>query len=118
MEIRKLYPKASFYGEELGELAGSDEQLFVLDPIDGTANFIFGIPHFAVSIAEVIAGEVVRAIVYNPMTNDLFYADVFSRALLNGLEKAGGVCRNYHDQEYDARKVGIIVTNGLLREFV
>lgn len=83
-ELRALYPQASIYGEECGEFQGLDDRLFVIDPIDGTANFIFGVPHFAVSLAEIVGGEVITAIVYNPMSEDLFYADTESKALLNG----------------------------------
>lgn len=82
-ELRKLSPNASFYGEETGLIKGSNNHSFVIDPIDGTANFIFGIPYFSISIAEIIENKVVQAIVYNPMCKDLFYADINSGAYLN-----------------------------------
>lgn len=83
-EIRKLYRDASFFGEESGLSESDGSRLFVIDPIDGTANFIFGVPYFAVSLAEIIDSKVTRSIVYNPMTEDLFYADSAIAAELNG----------------------------------
>lgn len=83
-ELHSSFPKAGIYGEESGLDEGSEDRLFVIDPIDGTANFIFGVPYFAVSIAEVIKNNIVRGIVYNPVSKDLFYADKEKGANLNG----------------------------------
>lgn len=74
-EIKKSYPKSYTYGEEYGYSGENSNHLFVIDPIDGTANFIFGVPYFAISVAEIIDNKVVIGIVYNPVTQDLFYAD-------------------------------------------
>lgn len=82
-EIKKIYPQSYSYGEEYGYAGDKSTHLFVIDPIDGTANFIFGVPYFAVSLAEIIDDKVITGIVYNPITEDLFYADE-SGAYLNG----------------------------------
>ncbi|MDC7219397.1 MAG: inositol monophosphatase [Spirochaetales bacterium] len=86
-KIAEISPEATIYGEESGYTHKKDKNhLFVIDPIDGTANFVFRVPYFAVSLAEIRNGEVVTAIVYNPISEDLFYADKESPALLNGFE--------------------------------
>jgi myo-inositol-1(or 4)-monophosphatase len=82
-ELQMRYPEASFYGEETGYAEKSGAHIFVIDPIDGTANFIFGVPYFAVSLAEIVREQVCTAIVYNPISGDLFYADNTAGAYLN-----------------------------------
>ncbi|MGX5913318.1 inositol-1-monophosphatase [Aliidiomarina sp. Khilg15.8] len=83
--IRKSYPNHSFLGEESGEQVGSDSDYqWVIDPIDGTANFMRGIPHFSVSIALVVKGQVQQAVVYDPVRDELFTAGRGSGAQLNG----------------------------------
>lgn len=82
--ILKLYPDVSIYGEETGLTKGNSTWEFVIDPIDGTSNFIFGVPHLSISLAEIINHQVILAIVYNPLTGDLFYADHESQPTLNG----------------------------------
>ena len=71
------FPGDSFLGEEGGatsEGALTGDRLWVVDPIDGTANFLRGIPHWAVSIAYMAAGEVEIGVVYDPMTDELYSA--------------------------------------------
>ena len=85
--ITEISPDASIYGEETGLINNNDsDHLYVIDPIDGTANFVFRVPYFAVSIAEIIDNTIVTAVVYNPVSKDLFYADSKSKALLNNKE--------------------------------
>ncbi len=75
--LKKAYPDHSFLGEEGGLLEGnpngSDYQ-WVIDPLDGTTNFIRGIPHFAVSIACFYRGRVEHAVVFDPMRDEAFCA--------------------------------------------
>lgn len=82
--ILAKYPTASFFGEESGCDIKDKDHHFIVDPIDGTSNFIFGIPYFSISLAEIIDGEIILGIVYNPITNDLFYADKDVKSILNG----------------------------------
>lgn len=84
-QIRKIDPDSSFYGEEYGYDHGANKsRLYVIDPIDGTANFIFGVPYFSVSLAVLDGSSPVQAYVLNPVTGDLFYSDSECGALLNG----------------------------------
>lgn len=82
--ILKTYPDVSIFGEETGLTKGKSNWKFVIDPIDGTSNFIFGVPHLSISLAEIINHQVILGIVYNPLTDDLFYADHETAPTLNG----------------------------------
>jgi fructose-1,6-bisphosphatase/inositol monophosphatase family enzyme len=82
--IRSLYPDHGVFSEESGGSAASTRR-WIVDPLDGTTNLLFGVPHFGISLAREVDGVVVQGLVYNPMTEELFYADVESRgAYLNG----------------------------------
>jgi len=83
-ELRKARPKWGFHLEEGGEIAGTDGQhVWVVDPIDGTTNFIHGIPHFAVSIGLTRNGEPVAGVIYNPIADELFAAERGGGAYVN-----------------------------------
>lgn len=83
--IRKSYPKHSIIAEESGESAGEDPDVqWIIDPLDGTTNFIKRLPHFSVSIAARIKGRTEVAVVYDAMRNELFSAARGQGAQLNG----------------------------------
>lgn len=83
--IRKSYPEHTIIGEESGVLTGSDDNVqWVIDPLDGTTNFIKGIPHFAVSIAIKVKGKLDQAVVFDPIRGELFTASRGKGAQLNG----------------------------------
>ncbi|MCJ8319179.1 MAG: inositol-1-monophosphatase [Colwellia sp.] len=83
--IRKSYPKHTIIGEECGLLQGEDNDFqWIIDPIDGTANFIKGIPHFAVSIALKVKGKLDQAVIYDPIRGEVFSASRGKGAQLNG----------------------------------
>lgn len=80
--LRQAFPHHAILAEESGASGQSDYE-WVIDPIDGTSNFIHGYPHYAVSIALRVKGAVQQALVYNPATNDLFTASRGEGAYLN-----------------------------------
>ena len=83
-ELRKARPAFGFLMEESGETAGSDpNHRWVVDPLDGTTNFLHGIPHFAMSIGLEQGGELVAGVVYNPVTDELFWAEKGQGAFFN-----------------------------------
>jgi myo-inositol-1(or 4)-monophosphatase len=83
-ELKKARPDYGFLGEEGGAVEGSDKShRWIVDPLDGTTNFLHGIPHFAVSIALERNGAVVAALTYNPANDDLFLAERGKGAFLN-----------------------------------
>jgi len=83
-ELSKARPDYGFLGEEGGARAGADKShRWIVDPLDGTTNFLHGIPHFAVSIALERNGAIVAALTYNPANEDLFVAERGKGAFLN-----------------------------------
>lgn len=76
------YPQSTILGEEGGE--GGTPVEWIVDPIDGTVNLAYGIPHFCVSIACRVEGEVVAGAIYDPMKNECFDAILGQGARLNG----------------------------------
>mgnify|MGYP000636862383 CR=1 FL=1 len=80
---RKILPEAGFILEE-GDAEGSDQPWrWIIDPLDGTTNFIYGIPHYAVSIALKQNGRLLLGVVYDPMKDEMFAAARGDGALLN-----------------------------------
>lgn len=78
------FPEHGFLGEELGERSGKSDARWIIDPIDGTKNFIRGIPFFATLIALEEAGEVTAGVMYAPAINDLLYARKGQGAFADG----------------------------------
>ena len=83
-ELSRARPGYGFLMEEGGEIAGSDGQhRWIIDPLDGTTNFLHGIPHFAISIALERQGQLVAALIFNPATDELYTAERGGGAFLN-----------------------------------
>lgn len=83
-QIRKSYPDHTIVGEEKGENRGENKDyIWIVDPLDGTNNFVRGIPHFAVSIALQYKGKTEVAVVYDPVREELFTAIRGKGAKLN-----------------------------------
>jgi myo-inositol-1(or 4)-monophosphatase len=84
--------------EESGRIDGVDTgHCWIVDPIDGTTNFIHGIPHFAISIALRRADEIIAGIIYNPITDELFAAERGRGAYLNDRRMRVAARRDMHD---------------------
>ena len=83
-ELARARPDYGFLLEESGVIAGSDsESRWIVDPLDGTTNFLHGIPHFAISIGLERAGRMVAGVIYDPLRNELFWAEDGIGAFLN-----------------------------------
>ena len=75
-QLTKARPGYSFWGEERGLIEGTDKtHTWIVDPLDGTTNFLHAIPHFAINIALQREGAIVAAVTYNPASNELFWAE-------------------------------------------
>lgn len=75
-ELQKARPKIGFLLEESGEIIGENtSSRWIIDPLDGTTNFLHAIPHFAISIALETDKQIVAGVVYNPISDELFYAE-------------------------------------------
>ena len=81
--IRRSHPDHGFLGEESGR-SGGDEFLWIIDPLDGTTNFLHGFPTFAVSLACQYRGRLEHAVVYDPMRQELFTASRGDGAQVDG----------------------------------
>ena len=82
--LTKARPGYGFLGEERGMIEGTDKtHTWIVDPLDGTTNFLHAIPHFAINIALQREGAVVAAVTYNPVTNELFWAEKGKGAFVN-----------------------------------
>jgi myo-inositol-1(or 4)-monophosphatase len=83
-ELTRARPGYGFLGEEGGRHQGSDQtHTWIVDPLDGTTNFLHGIPQFAISIALERSGTIVAGLVYNPASDELFTAERGKGAFLN-----------------------------------
>ena len=83
-ELQKARPGYPILTEEAGLIDGPDKShRFIIDPLDGTTNFLHGIPHFAISIALERDGQLVSAVIYNPISDDVFTAEKGQGAYLN-----------------------------------
>ena len=80
--IRKAYPDHAVLAEE-GGASGDSEWLWIIDPLDGTTNFLHGFPHFCVSIAVQHKGKLQHGVIYAPCTQDLYIATRGNGAVLN-----------------------------------
>lgn len=75
-ELSKARPEYSFLMEESGEIKGEDpNNIWIIDPLDGTSNFLHGIPHWCISIALQTKGEIVAGIIYDPVKDETFRAE-------------------------------------------
>ncbi len=99
-ELLKARPTYGFLGEESAneEIKGTDgAHRWIVDPLDGTTNFLHGIPHFAVSIALERNGEIVAGVIYNPALDELFTAERGGGAFLNDRRLRVAARRNLSD---------------------
>ena len=81
--LHRSYPQHGFLGEESGTHQGDSEYIWIIDPLDGTTNFLHGIPHFAVSIALKHKNTLEHGVIYNPISQELYTASRGSGASLN-----------------------------------
>ncbi len=82
-ELHKAYPKFGFLMEESKEIAGENSDYrWIVDPLDGTTNFLHGLPHWCISIALELKGEIVAGLIYDPVKDEMFTAEKNEGAFL------------------------------------
>lgn len=97
-ELAKARPAFGFVMEESAPTAPSEgTSRWIVDPLDGTTNFLHGVPHFAISIAVEQDGEIIAGVVYNPVTDELFWAEKGKGAFLNDRRIRVSARRNLSD---------------------
>ena len=82
-ELQKARPNYSILSEEAGQIKNDDEFRWIIDPIDGTANFLHGIPHFAISLGLEHNEEIICGIIYDPIKDEMFAAEKGNGSYLN-----------------------------------
>ena len=83
-ELNKAKKNYSFLTEESGKIENNDkEKIWIIDPIDGTTNFLHGIPHFAISVALQIDNVIKSALIHDPIKNEIFFAEKNNGAYFN-----------------------------------
>ncbi len=82
--IKKYFPEHQILSEEIGSMESSSDYKWIIDPIDGTVNFVHGIPICCVSIGIELEDTIIMGAVYNPMLEELFFAQKGEGASLNG----------------------------------
>ena len=83
-ELNKAKKNFSFLTEEAGKIENNDkDKIWIIDPIDGTNNFLHGIPHFAISVALKVDNELKSALIHDPIKNEIFFAEKNSGAYFN-----------------------------------
>ncbi|NGM49660.1 inositol monophosphatase [Caulobacter sp. 602-2] len=107
--LSKARPGYSFLGEERGMVEGTDKtHTWIVDPLDGTTNFMHAIPHFAVNIALQREGEVVAGVTYNPITHDLFWVEKGKGAFLGAEKRLRVAARKHLDESVLATGVPFV----------
>ena len=81
-QIKRFYPDHAFLCEESG-CTGESNTVWIIDPLDGTSNYLHGLPHFAVSIAQQVNGRTEHGVIFDPMREELFTASRGGGAFLN-----------------------------------
>ena len=85
-ELNKSKKNYSFITEESGKILNKNKEIFwIIDPIDGTTNFMHGVPHFAISIALQIKGEITIGLIVDPIKNEIFYAEKNNGSYINNI---------------------------------
>jgi len=103
--LRQAFPDFNIYAEESGQIDNGSAYTFVIDPLDGTNNFVLGIPHFAVSIGLLHDRETILGVIYNPVLDRMYWAEKGKGAYLNG--------KQIHvNQEADASRATVSYTCG------
>ena len=83
-ELSKTKKNYSFLSEEVGSIKNKDkDNIWIIDPIDGTINFLHGIPHFAICVALESKKEIISGLIYDPIKDEMFYAEKNKGAYLN-----------------------------------
>jgi len=92
-KLRRAYPEHGFLAEESGQSGDDSKYQWIIDPLDGTTNYLYGIPHYAISIALKVDGKLDQAVIYDPLKEELFTAS-----------KGGGAHLNSHRIRASARR--------------
>ena len=106
-ELKKARPNYSILSEENGIEKNKDQSYtWIIDPIDGTVNFLHGIPHFAISIALQFKNEIICGSIFDPIKNELFYAEKNNGAFFNNQRIRVSKKNNINECLFATGKIG------------
>ena len=107
-ELEKSKKNFSFLSEENGKVENQDkENIWIIDPIDGTNNFLHGIPHFSISIGLKSKDEIIAGVIFDPVKNELFYAEKNNGAYFNNQRIRVSKKNNLDECLFASNNVGI-----------
>jgi len=107
-ELEKSKKNFSFLSEENGKIENQDkENIWIIDPIDGTNNFLHGIPHFSISIGLKSKDEIIAGVIFDPVKNELFYAEKNNGAYFNNQRIRVSKKNNLDECLFASNNVGI-----------
>ena len=115
-ELTKLKKNYSFLTEETGKINNKDkENIWIIDPIDGTTNFLHGIPHFAICIALKSKDEIISGLIFDPIKNEMFFAEKDKGAYLNNQRLRVSNKNNIEDCLFSSNNHGVKFSNFNMR---
>ena len=107
-ELTKNKKKYSILSEEIGFIKNDDnDYIWVIDPIDGTTNFLHGIPHFCISIGLKFKDEIISGIIFDPIKNEIFYAEKNQGAFFNNHRIRVSKRKNLDECLFATNKIGL-----------
>ena len=111
-ELTKNKKKYSILSEEIGFIKNDDnDYIWVIDPIDGTTNFLHGIPHFCISIGLKFKDEIISGIIFDPIKNEIFYAEKNQGAFFNNHRIRVSKRKNLDECLFATNKNGLVSTD-------
>ena len=111
-ELSKSKKNYSFLTEETGKIVNKDkENIWIIDPIDGTTNFLHGIPHFAICIALKSKDEIISGLIYDPIKDEMFFAEKDKGAYLNNQRVRVSKKNHLNDCLFSSNHEGVKFSN-------
>tara|TARA_B100000989_G_scaffold279312_1_gene241821 strand:- start:221 stop:931 length:711 start_codon:yes stop_codon:yes gene_type:complete len=111
-ELSKTKKNYSFLSEEIGKINNRDkENVWIIDPIDGTTNFLHGIPHFAVCIALQSQQNIISGLIYDPIKDEMFFAEKNKGAFLNNQRLRVSKKNSLDDCLFSSNHEGVKLSN-------
>ena len=115
-ELSKIKKNYSFLTEETGSIKNKDkENTWIIDPIDGTTNFLHGIPHFAISIALKYKNELLSGLIFDPIKDEMFFAEKDKGAFLNNQRLRVSKKNSLDECLFSSNNEGVKISNLNLR---
>ena len=111
-ELKKAKPNYSILSEEKGAEFNKDkDNIWIIDPIDGTTNFLHGIPHFAICIAHIFQNEIISGLIFDPIKDEMFFSEKSKGAYLNNQRLRVSKKNSIEDCLFSSNREGVKFSN-------